>query len=126
MSLRPALILGLALGVVPPLANRRLLNVLSATGLAMMLFSILAYSSATSFPGIAAAVPTLGTALIIYTGIGNETTVNRLLSARPSSLRRLTTSMNPCAASVRRKLATVSWRISKCRRDPRGEAASRE
>jgi peptidoglycan/LPS O-acetylase OafA/YrhL len=73
----------LALGVVPQLADKRLLNALSAAGLAMMLFSILAYSSATPFPGIAAAVPTLGTALVIYTGIGNETAVNRLLSARP-------------------------------------------
>ena len=73
----------LALGVIPSLQHRTLLNMLSAAGLVMMLFSVLAYTSATPFPGIAAAVPTLGTALVIYAGSGNDTWVNRLLSVRP-------------------------------------------
>ena len=49
----------------------------------MISVAIFAFSSDTAFPGAAAAIPTLGTALVIQAGIGGGSIVASLLSLRP-------------------------------------------
>lgn len=73
----------LALQVIRPVESRALANVLSTVGLVLMLVAVFAYDRETAFPGAAAAVPTLGTALIIYAGTGKQLFVNRLLATKP-------------------------------------------
>ena len=58
-------------------------NLLGLTGLGMLIGSIFLYTIDTPFPGTAAVLPTLGTALIIYSGDRSETLVNRILSFWP-------------------------------------------
>ena len=52
-------------------------------GLALILFPITFYTDATRFPGLAALVPCLGTALIIFSGDSKLPTVGRLLASKP-------------------------------------------
>ncbi len=73
----------LAVPVLPPLRHRRTADVLSIIGLASILFGFVMLSRASTFPGLNALYPTIGTALIIYTGSEIETPVSRLLSLRP-------------------------------------------
>ena len=73
----------LALQLVAPPSDARARNLLSAAGLGMIFYSVFAYSSETPFPGVAAAVPTLGTAMIIQSGSGGASLVNRALGIRP-------------------------------------------
>lgn len=56
-------------------------NILSLTGLAIIVFSIFAYDQATPFPSLYALVPVLGAALVILFGSA-ETVTARLLSTR--------------------------------------------
>jgi peptidoglycan/LPS O-acetylase OafA/YrhL len=71
----------LALGAYPKLQNERIHDLLSITGLALVLFGGLYLTRASQFPGPSALYPTVGTALIIYTGIlsREKTLVSRLL-----------------------------------------------
>src|SRR3546814_6295705 len=48
----------------------------------MIALAVFAYDAATPFPGAAALLPCLGTALVIHAGTGAETRVARLLSQR--------------------------------------------
>ncbi len=77
------LMLGALLAVgalnVPPRA--RLNEFAAAAGLALIGYSIFRYSSATLFPGAAALIPCVGTALIIAAGEGAF--LNRTLSLKP-------------------------------------------
>jgi peptidoglycan/LPS O-acetylase OafA/YrhL len=73
----------LALRVLPALANSTSRNVLSSAGLGMILASVLVYTEATSFPGWAALLPTLGTALVIYSGIDGGAWAGKALSLPP-------------------------------------------
>jgi len=73
----------LALRLVVPLRRSLPRNALAVAGLAMILYSVFHFSPATRFPGAAAALPTVGTALLIYTGAADTTFINRLISARP-------------------------------------------
>lgn len=66
-----------ARGLAP---RRRVAVVLPFVGLAAILISGVAYSDATPFPGWAAAVPVVGTALVIWGGSGP---IARALSLRP-------------------------------------------
>ena len=50
----------------------------------MITYSVFAFSNETSFPGSAAAVPTIGAALIIYSGQGGKSFVSTILSLRPA------------------------------------------
>lgn len=52
-------------------------------GLALILWSVLAYSWQTPFPGLHALAPCVGAALVIWSGGSGETAVKRLLSLRP-------------------------------------------
>lgn len=61
-------------------------NLIGFIGMALLGYSIFAYSKETEFPGIAALAPCLGAASIILSGIqadGNPPFASRLLSSRP-------------------------------------------
>lgn len=75
----------IALNVLPELSNRRIKNILSLTGFFCIAISVFLFDSSTVFPGFSALLPTLGAALIIYSGLkgGNELLVGKLLSLRP-------------------------------------------
>ncbi|WP_424683039.1 acyltransferase family protein [Frateuria sp. YIM B11624] len=73
----------LSLKVVPEPTTRRTREAVAALGAALIAWAICLYTPDTDFPGVAAAVPTLGAALIIHAGTGGTPTVSRLLSLRP-------------------------------------------
>lgn len=74
----------LSLGVIPQLQSNVQRNLVSCTGLGLIVFSVGFYSEATRFPGASALAPVLGASLIIYSGIGGGSSlVSRLLSLKP-------------------------------------------
>jgi peptidoglycan/LPS O-acetylase OafA/YrhL len=73
----------LSLGVFPVPQRRRVREIAAALGATLMAVAIFGYTSATSFPGAAAVLPTVGAALVIYAGCGGESLVSRVLSLRP-------------------------------------------
>lgn len=73
----------LALGLVPAAKDARIANAASLAGAAAVTVSLLGYSHATLFPGEAALLPCVGTALIVYGGAAAKPLVNRALSLRP-------------------------------------------
>jgi peptidoglycan/LPS O-acetylase OafA/YrhL len=79
LALGVALALG-AQGNAPGRASR---EALAWLGIALIAGSSVAYSWQTRFPGLHAAVPCLGTALVIWTGSGHDTRLKQLLSFKP-------------------------------------------
>ena len=82
------LAIGALLSVVPAPATlrripRRLAEIASIVGLAMILASVMFYNDRVPFPGTAALLPCAGTALVIAAGEGGRTLVGKLLSIRP-------------------------------------------
>lgn len=73
----------LAVGVVPAFRHAVLAHVSGLLGLAMILGSVVAYSATTPFPGLAAALPVLGSALIIHAGATEGGWAARLLGTAP-------------------------------------------
>ena len=74
----------LVVGVVPPVQSARGRDLLAAAGLIAILVAAFALDSSTPFPGVAALLPCVGTALVIYTGTAPRATiVHRLLGWRP-------------------------------------------
>jgi peptidoglycan/LPS O-acetylase OafA/YrhL len=73
----------LALHVLPKPQNRYMRESISALGLTMIAYSVTQFTSQTVFPGFSAALPTLGAALIIYSGIGGDSCVSRILAFKP-------------------------------------------
>jgi peptidoglycan/LPS O-acetylase OafA/YrhL len=73
----------LALDGVPQFFSAIWRNLLSAAGLLMIIASAVFYQKTTPFPGLAAAVPCIGTALIIAAGRDGSSVVGTLLSFRP-------------------------------------------
>jgi hypothetical protein len=73
----------LALHLLPTPSKRYIRELLSISGMVFIVFALFFYTSETSFPGYAAALPTLGAALIIYAGMEGETYLKRLLSLKP-------------------------------------------
>jgi len=73
----------LALGFISGPTSTRVRNGLSLAGLALILWGVFMFSKQTAFPGLAALVPCVGTALLIAFGGHQGTVTNRLLSARP-------------------------------------------
>jgi len=73
----------LALHVIPNPSKRFIREVNSILGIAMIAFSVFLYTSETYFPGVAAVLPTIGTALIIHSGSGGYSFVSKALSLRP-------------------------------------------
>ncbi|MGI9273145.1 MAG: acyltransferase family protein [Woeseiaceae bacterium] len=72
----------LAIGKMPSLTGRWLREVVAAVAVLAIAASVTFYSSSTPFPGVAALLPCLGAALIIYTGSQGDTWVRRALSLR--------------------------------------------
>ena len=60
--------------------SARWANGLAVLGLGMVIFAVVTFDSETVFPGVAALVPTIGTALILFSGGVHQTIVSRLLS----------------------------------------------
>lgn len=74
----------LALGVLPVPSLGWLKNILSFTGLGLIIYSVGFYSESTLFPGYNALVPVLGAWLILYSNRGGGMPiVNKILSVRP-------------------------------------------
>jgi hypothetical protein len=73
----------LALHLFPTPSKRYIREFLSISGMVFIVFALFFFTSETSFPGYAAALPTLGAALIIYAGMEGETYLKRLLSLKP-------------------------------------------
>lgn len=75
--------LGLALALLPRLGFRHAgrNEFASLAGLAAILAPVFLYDNATSFPGVAALAPCLGTALVIFANAGSLTTSGRILAA---------------------------------------------
>jgi peptidoglycan/LPS O-acetylase OafA/YrhL len=73
----------LAIVTLPRIQNITVLNVISALGFSMMVYSIIAFTRETPFPSGYAAIPVFGAALVIYTGSSGTTLVNQFLAIRP-------------------------------------------
>ncbi|MEM9208241.1 MAG: acyltransferase family protein [Pseudomonadota bacterium] len=73
----------LALGVLPAVSGAMARPLLASAGLLAILASVLVFTTTTPFPGVAAALPTLGTAAVIHAGGSGTTFVGRALSVRP-------------------------------------------
>jgi peptidoglycan/LPS O-acetylase OafA/YrhL len=74
----------LAMGVLPNLSKSWQKNLFALTGVILIIYSIFYYTEATPFPGLAAFPPVLGSALIIYSGMGEGTyPAQKLFTARP-------------------------------------------
>jgi peptidoglycan/LPS O-acetylase OafA/YrhL len=55
----------------------------SITGLSMIVWSVFSFSSKTHFPGAKAAIPCLGAAFLIYSGLSVKTAIGRILGSQP-------------------------------------------
>ncbi len=75
----------LALGVIPKIKSNIILNLFSIIGLCLILYSVLAFSDTTIFPGASALLPVGGATLIIYTGEGErgKSAISKLLGLKP-------------------------------------------
>ena len=73
----------LSLKLIPEPSTRRAREIASVLGIALIAWAVFAYSPQTRFPGVAAALPTLGAALVIHAGTGGAALVSRALSLRP-------------------------------------------
>ena len=61
-------------------------QVLSASGLALVIVSVTVLKSTETWPSLWTLIPTLGTAIIIAAGSGEQTLVGKVLGSRPMSL----------------------------------------
>jgi peptidoglycan/LPS O-acetylase OafA/YrhL len=73
----------LALRALPQIKGSLLHNVVAGVGLVAVMAGIFAFSSLTPFPGLSAALPCIGTALVIYANESGPTLIGSLLSFRP-------------------------------------------
>src|SRR4029453_12685638 len=64
----------LALAPIAATASRQVRSALGILGLGMVLGAVFLYTSETPFPGAAALLPCVGTALIVWAGSGSERT----------------------------------------------------
>lgn len=71
-----------ALGFLPMVESRLLREALSVAGVAAIAVAVLAYDGETPFPGVAALLPVVGTALLIQMGGGSPTLSARVLGMR--------------------------------------------
>jgi peptidoglycan/LPS O-acetylase OafA/YrhL len=73
----------LAIAAIPRISSEAAMQCLASLGLALIVISMFLFDDQTAFPGAYAAVPTFGTAILIYTGRAGATLVNRALSLKP-------------------------------------------
>jgi len=72
----------IAVGAFPSIVSFRFRTALSAAGVLFVMASFFLYSPQTPFPGFAALLPCLGSALLIYGEEGGPTVTGRMLSSR--------------------------------------------
>ncbi len=79
------LALGVLLALLPAAKSKSPLRneILAWVGLSMILLAVFSFSINTPFPGSAALIPCLGTALVIYGNSNNTTNCGKLLSLKP-------------------------------------------
>ncbi len=73
----------LALNIFPGMSNKILRHVLSFIGGVCILGSVLFFSEKTVFPGLSALIPSIGAALLIYSGMHGQGFLNKAMSTRP-------------------------------------------
>ena len=73
----------LALRVITPPKSNIFRSVLAILGLTLIFYSVVFYTRFTIFPGHNAIIPVLGTACIIHSGIGGQSSIGKLLSLKP-------------------------------------------
>lgn len=73
----------LALHILPTQKNGNTSHLLSFIGIILIIGSMVTYTESTSFPGMSAILPTLGSVLIIYSGMGGESMIGKALSWSP-------------------------------------------
>jgi len=73
----------LAIATIPRASSEAAMRLLAIFGLSLILYSMFFFDEQTAFPGAYAALPTIGTAILIYTGYSGGTPVNRALSFKP-------------------------------------------
>ena len=73
----------LATELVTTKINSFIANAIGLIGLALVAVPIFFYTNDTTFPGLAAALPTIGAAFLIYSGTENKTLVAKILSLGP-------------------------------------------
>lgn len=73
----------LAMKALPALTRPAARGGAALLGLALIAGAVLMYSDSTTFPGLAALAPTLGAALVIWSGMDGASIVSRVLAARP-------------------------------------------
>ena len=71
----------IALGAAPVVSNRWVGEIFAIAGVSMILWSVFTYADYTPFPGFAALLPVLGSALAIYAGQGSV--VGQVLAMQP-------------------------------------------
>jgi peptidoglycan/LPS O-acetylase OafA/YrhL len=73
----------LALGAFPGAHHQVTRNTAALLGAALVLVAVATFSGSVPFPGIAAAAPCVGAALIIWAGTGGPNVVGRVLQTKP-------------------------------------------
>ncbi len=73
----------LALKLIPLIKNDYVDNFLSILGLTLISYSIFSFDDKTSFPGLLALIPTLGTFLILFSNSQRRTVIGKILSLAP-------------------------------------------
>lgn len=73
----------LALNLIPAVKDGRINAALGWVGAAMIAVPIFLYTDQTSFPGLSAAPPVFGTALVMYSSMTRMSPVGRVLSVSP-------------------------------------------
>ena len=80
---------GCLLAKASPIRNAALRSVAATSGFGMILVVFFAYGNGIAFPGLAAVPPVLGTALVIWSGIGVHSRIDLPLVGRVLSLKPL-------------------------------------
>jgi peptidoglycan/LPS O-acetylase OafA/YrhL len=73
----------LAIGAVPAIKNKNVAHACGAAGIVMILLAVFMFTSHTTFPGMAAALPCVGTALILHAGVLGQGVAFSILSREP-------------------------------------------
>jgi peptidoglycan/LPS O-acetylase OafA/YrhL len=73
----------LALKIIPAKIGLPIRNFIGFIGLLMLALPIFLYTKDTPFPGFAAVLPTMGTAMVLYSGSESKTVVGHFLGLRP-------------------------------------------
>jgi peptidoglycan/LPS O-acetylase OafA/YrhL len=73
----------LAMGAAPSVGGPVVRNAAGFAGVGLICVAIFSFSKDTPFPGVAALLPTLGAAMVIWSGTSGETAVRGVLSKAP-------------------------------------------